>query len=353
MTDIQKTGAMTTDAARPRPYGRVFSGIQPTGNLTLGNYLGAIRSWVTLQRDYECIYCIVDWHALTVWQEPAELTRTTRQSAAALMACGIDPAAHILFNQSQNPDHVELAWIFNCVTRLGWLNRMTQFKEKAGKDRERASSGLFVYPNLMAADILAYKSTHVPVGEDQKQHLELARDIAEKFNTDWNRPGFLPTVEPLIPAAAARVMSLRDGTKKMSKSDPSDMSRINLDDDAEVIARKIRKAKTDAQPLPDTAAGCAERPEARNLATIYAALTDQSPDQAFAEIGGMGFAQFKPLLIDAAVARLAPVGQEMKRLLGDPAEIDRILADGGARARALSAPVLAEIRAILGLVRQS
>jgi tryptophanyl-tRNA synthetase len=329
---------------------RVFSGIQPTGNLTLGNYLGAIRNWAPLQKDYECIYCVVDQHALTVFQDPAGLREATRQVAAALIACGIDTDKHILFNQSQNPDHAELAWYFNCVARMGWLNRMTQFKEKAGSNKENASTGLFVYPNLMAADILAYRATHVPVGEDQKQHLELARDIAIKFNNDWNVPDFFPVIEPLILGEATRVMSLRDGTKKMSKSDPSDMSRINLTDTADEIAKKIKKAKTDPENLPTDKKGFAGRPEAENLVTIYAALTHQTVETALSEIGGSQFGAFKQILADAAVAHLEPITTEMNRLLEDRAEIDRILAKGGERAKALSAPILKEVRDTLGLV---
>ncbi len=338
----------TTPASLHKP--RIFSGIQPTGNLTLGNYLGAIRNWVPLQRDYECLYCVVDLHAITVFQDPATLREATRQVTAALIACGIDPTAHILFNQSLNPDHAELAWYFNCVARMGWLNRMTQFKEKAGANRENASTGLFVYPNLMAADILAYRATHVPVGEDQKQHLELARDIAIKFNNDWSAPDFFPVIEPLILGEATRVMSLRDGTKKMSKSDPSDMSRINLTDDADTIAKKIRKAKTDPDALPSERKGFAGRPEAENLVTIYAALTDRTVDAALAEIGGSQFGAFKQILADAAVAHLEPITTEMNRLLQDRGEIDRILIQGGQRARALSAPILKQVRETIGLV---
>lgn len=340
-----------TDAASPSKHiSRIFSGIQPTGNLTLGNYLGAIRNWVPLQNDFECLYCVVDLHAITVWQDPATLAEATRQVTAALIACGIDPKAHILFNQARNPDHAELAWYFNCVARMGWLNRMTQFKEKAGKNKENASTGLFVYPNLMAADILAYRATHVPVGEDQKQHLELARDIAMKFNNDWNVEDFFPVIEPLILGEATRVMSLRDGARKMSKSDPSDMSRINLTDDADLIAKKIRKAKTDPENLPTDKKGFEGRPEAENLVTIYAALTDQSVDAALSDIGGVQFGAFKQKLADAAVAHLEPITTEMNRLLSDRAEIDRVLADGGERARALSAPVLKDVRETIGLV---
>ena len=330
---------------------RIFSGIQPSGNLTLGNYLGAIRNWVGLQNEYECVYCLVDLHAITVWQDPAQLKRATREGAAALMAAGIDISRSVLFNQSQNPDHAELAWIFNCVARLGWLNRMTQFKEKAGKDRERASVGLYAYPCLMAADILAYKATHVPVGEDQKQHLELARDIALKFNNDWEKPDFFPVTEPLILGEATRVMSLRDGSKKMSKSDPSDMSRINLTDDSDLIESKIRKAKTDPEPLPEAKAGLESRPEAKNLVTIYAALNNQTIDQALAEIGGKQFSEFKKMLTEVAVGHLGPITSEIRRMMADPAEIDRILLKGAARAREMTAPVMKEVREVVGLIQ--
>lgn len=330
---------------------RIFSGIQPTGNLTLGNYLGAIRNWAALQDDYECIYCLVDMHAITLFQNPEELRRNTREVAAGLLACGIDPKKHILFNQSQNQDHAELAWIFNCVARMGWLNRMTQFKEKAGKNRENASTGLFVYPNLMAADILAYKATHVPVGEDQKQHLELARDIAAKFNNDWEKPDFFPLTEPLILGAATRVMSLRDGTKKMSKSDPSDMSRINMTDGPDAIAQKIRKAKTDPEALPSEKEGLDGRPEAQNLVNIYAALRGVDVATALAEVGGKQFSEFKPILSDVAVSVLGPIGEEMQRLLQDVAEIDRILCEGAERARAITNPIMREIREVIGFVQ--
>jgi len=350
MTDAS-SGSAPSNPSHANHTRRIFSGIQPTGSFTLGNYLGAIRNWVPLQQDFECLYCVVDLHALTVWQNPAELIEATRQSTAALIACGIDPKGHILFNQSQNPDHAELAWYFNCVARMGWLNRMTQFKEKAGKNRENASTGLFVYPNLMAADILAYRATHVPVGEDQKQHLELTRDIAIKFNNDWQAEDFFPVIEPLILGEATRVMSLRDGRSKMSKSDPSDMSRINLTDDADTIAKKIRKAKTDPENLPTSKDGFKDRPEAENLVTIYAALTDQSVDGALGEVGDSQFGAFKQRLADAAVAHLSPITDEMNRLLEDKAEIDRILADGSERARALSGPILSDVREKIGLIR--
>lgn len=348
-------GAASINAGRhfnglPQPLmSRIFSGIQPTGNLHLGNYLGALRNWVRLQGEYECLYCVVDMHAITVWQEPAALIANTREAAAAMLAAGVDPRANILFNQSQVAAHAQLAWIFNCVARLGWLSRMTQFKEKAGKSRENASVGLFAYPNLMAADILAYRATHVPVGEDQKQHLELARDIAQKFNNDFGVELF-PVVEPLIFGPATRVMSLRDGTKKMSKSDPSEYSRINLTDDADAIVLKIRKAKTDPAPLPATPEGLAERPEAANLLGIYAALADSDLDAACAMFAGRPFSAFKSDLADLAVAKLGPIAAEMSRLRGDPGYIDAVLADGAARARALAAPVMRDVYAAVGFL---
>ena len=329
---------------------RIFSGVQPTGNLHLGNYLGAIRNFVALQNDYECIYCVVDLHAITMWQDPTELRANTREVTAAFLAAGIDPKRNVIFNQSQNPSHAELAWIFNCVARMGWLNRMTQFKEKAGKHRENASVGLFAYPNLMAADILAYKSTHVPVGEDQKQHLELCRDIAQKFNHDFGVE-FFPVVEPLILGEATRVMSLRDGSKKMSKSDPSEFSRINLADDADTIAQKIRKAKTDPEPLPSDAAGLENRPEASNLVAIYAALAQKTEDETLGEIGGMQFSAFKQALTDLAVAELGPIGAEMQRIADDADYIDAVLRDGAARACAISGPILREVQDIVGFVQ--
>ena len=330
--------------------GRIFSGVQPTGNLHLGNYLGAIRNWVRLQNDFECIYCIVDLHAITVWQEPQQLRATTREVAAGLLAAGIDPNTSILFNQSQVPAHAELAWIFNCVARLGWLNRMTQFKEKAGKDRENVSAGLYVYPNLMAADILAYKATHVPVGEDQKQHLELARDIAQKFNHDYGTEYF-PLVEPLIFGEATRVMSLRDGMRKMSKSEPSEFSRINLTDTPDQIAQKLRKAKTDPLPLPETVAELESRPEADNLVGIFAALADKTREAVLAEFGGKSFSVFKDGLAALAIASLGPMADEMRRLMQDPAEIDRILRRGAERAQAMAAPHLREIQDLVGFLR--
>ena len=341
---------------------RVFSGMQPTGSLTLGNYLGAMVNWVAMQKTHDCIYCIVDLHAITVWQDPEELRQSIRRAAAAYIASGIDTTKSIVFNQSQVPEHSELAWVFNCVARLGWLDRMTQFKEKAGKDKERASVGLYAYPNLMAADILVYRATHVPVGEDQKQHLELARDIAQKFNIDYRDAivakgyadgVFFPLCEPIIQGPATRVMSLRDGTKKMSKSDPSDLSRINLTDDADTIARKIQKAKTDPEPLPTEMAGLDGRPEADNLTGIYAALLGTTQEAVLGQFGGGQFSIFKKALAEVAVEKLSPITSEMTRLLADPAEIDRVLADGSRRARAIAAPIMAETKDLLGLIRSS
>jgi len=329
---------------------RIFSGVQPTGDLHLGNYLGAIRNWVRLQDDYECLFCVVDMHAITAWQDPAALRASTFEVACALLAAGIDPKRHILFNQSQVTAHAELAWIFNCVARMGWLNRMTQFKEKAGKNSENVSVGLFAYPNLMAADILLYKATHVPVGDDQKQHLELTRDIAQKFNNDFKTDMF-PVVEPLIFGAGTRVMSLRDGTKKMSKSDPSALSRITMTDDADTIAKKIRKAKTDTEALPDTDKGFEGRPEAANLMGIYAALSDTGLDDVCAKFGGEQFSTFKQHLADLAVAKLAPIQDEMRRLMADPGHVKGVLADGAVRARALAEPILAEVKDTVGFLR--
>jgi len=329
---------------------RVFSGIQPSGGLTLGNYLGAMKRFVDMQDDgAETLYCMVDLHAITVWQDPAKLARATRELCAGYLASGLDPARSILFNQSQVPEHAQLAWIFNCVARMGWMQRMTQFKDKAGKNAQNASLGLFAYPALMAADILAYHATHVPVGEDQKQHLELTRDIAAKFNHDYE-VDFFPLTEPVIEGAATRVMSLRDGSKKMSKSDPSDMSRINLTDDADTIAKKIRKAKTDPEPLPAEVERLEGRPEARNLVNIYAALSGQNVEQVMRDCGGRSFSEFKPMLADLAVETLAPISSEMARLMQDEAEIDRILADGAARARAIATPILRETYRIVGMV---
>lgn len=328
---------------------RIFSGVQPTGSLHLGNYLGAIRNWARLQDEFEAIYCVVDLHAVTAPHDPKELSRATREVTAGLIASGIDPARSIIFNQSMVPEHAELSWLFNCVARLGWLNRMTQFKEKAGKNRDQASVGLYAYPVLMAADILAYKATHVPVGEDQKQHLELTRDIAQSFNSTYGLD-FFPLPEPQIFGSATRVMSLRDGTKKMSKSDESDYSRINMTDGADEIAQKIRKARTDPDPLPGTVDGLAQRPEALNLVSIYAALEDIEIDQVIQEYQGQGFSTFKKALADLAVVRLGPVGNEMKRLTAESGEIDKVLADGAERATQLSRPIVAEVREIMGFL---
>ncbi|MBT3660542.1 MAG: tryptophan--tRNA ligase [Rhodospirillaceae bacterium] len=330
---------------------RIFSGVQPTGNLHLGNYLGAIRNWVRLQADFDdCLFCVVDLHAITVWQEPDALRANTRETAAAMIAAGVDSARNIIFNQSQVTAHAELAWIFNCVARLGWLERMTQFKEKAGKDKARASVGLYAYPNLMAADILAYKGTHVPVGEDQKQHLELARDIAAKFNHDYGTE-FFPIVEPLIFGAATRVMSLKDGAKKMSKSDPSDNSRINMTDSIDDIAKKIRKARTDPEPLPGDIKGLEDRPEAANLVGIYAALEDTTADEVLERFDGEGFGAFKPALADLAVEKLSPIQDEMRRLMDAPDHIDQVLRTGAEKAAALAAPVMAEVQELVGFLK--
>src|SRR5712672_4745152 len=345
---------VTTGAAAPNPHlapyaarglkGRILSGVQPTGNLHLGNYLGAIRNFARLQNDYDCLYCVVDLHAITQPQDPKLLASQTREIAAAFLAAGVDGKKQIIFNQSMVPAHAQLAWVFNGVARVGWMNRMTQFKEKAGKDRENASLGLYAYPALMAADILIYKATHVPVGEDQKQHLELTRDIATKFNNDFNAPDFFPITEPLIFGAATRVMSLRDGTKKMSKSDPSDYSRINLTDDADAIAQKIRKARTDPEALPHEEKGLESRPEADNLVGIFAALANKTKAEVLHDFGGAQFSTFKAALVDLAVARLGPIGTEMKRLMQDPAHLDGVLVDGANRARAIAAETMGAVK---------
>jgi len=333
---------------------RIFSGIQPSGGFTLGNYLGAIKNWVSLQKDFECIYCLVDLHAITMWQEPKDLLANTRLGAAALLAAGIDPKKHILMNQSAVPAHTQLAWVFNCVARMGWMSRMTQFKEKAGKDRDNASLGLLAYPSLMAADILVYKATHVPVGEDQKQHLELTRDIAQKFNHDY-KVDFFPITEPLIFGEATRVMSLRDGSKKMSKSDPSDYSRINLTDNADDIAQKIKKAKTDPEPVPDAPPkdddARAKRPEAYNLMGIYAALADTTMADVAKEHGGKQFSAFKNALTDVAVAKLGPMTAEIRRLTADPGAVDAVLRDGARRAEALAQPIIEDVYRIVGFLK--
>ncbi|GAB1580640.1 tryptophan--tRNA ligase [Phyllobacterium phragmitis] len=347
----------------------VFSGVQPTGNLHLGNYLGAIKRWVDLQDSHDCIYCVVDMHALTVNPDPVDLMVSTREVTAAFLAAGIDPKKHIVFNQSRVRQHAELAWVFNCIARMGWLNRMTQFKDKAGKDRENASAGLFVYPSLMAADILVYRATHVPVGEDQKQHLELTRDVAQKFNNDYSDriaslgigvemavgdetvSGFFPLAEPLIGGPATRIMSLRDGTKKMSKSDPSDLSRINLVDDTDTIAKKIRKAKTDPEALPSDVEGLANRPEADNLVGIFAALSGTDKAAVIRDFGGRQFSDFKPALADLAVARLSPITGEMRRISADKAYVDAVLKDGGERAGVIAETTMRHVRDIIGFLQ--
>ncbi|GAA6211496.1 tryptophan--tRNA ligase [Hyphomicrobiales bacterium 4NK60-0047b] len=338
---------------------RVFSGVQPTGNLHLGNYLGAITKFVALQESHECLYCVVDLHAITVWQDPKELAGNIREVTAAFIASGIDPKKQIIFNQSQVSGHAELAWVLNCVARMGWLNRMTQFKEKAGKHKENASVGLFTYPNLMAADILLYHATHVPVGEDQKQHLELARDIAQKFNVDFadtiieasfEDGTFFPQPEPLIQGPATRVMSLRDGSKKMSKSDPSEMSRITMTDNADTIAKKIRKAKTDPDALPSETDGLKDRPEANNLVGIYAALKGVSKEDVLKDHGGAQFSTFKPALAELAVEKVSPIANEMQKLLNEPAELDAILKDGANRAHTIADPIMKKTKEIVGFI---
>jgi tryptophanyl-tRNA synthetase len=330
---------------------RVFSGMQPTGGLHLGNYLGALKKFVALQADYECIYCVVDLHAITVDPDPKTLAGNCREVAAAFIAAGVDPLRSIVFVQSAVRAHAELAWIFNCVARMGWLERMTQFKDKAGKQAERMSVGLFDYPVLQAADILAYKATHVPVGEDQKQHLELSRDIAQKFNNDFDAETFFPLPEPLIQGPGARIMSLRDGAKKMSKSDPSDMTRINLTDDADAILQKFKKATTDAHPLPETLEGLEGRPEVQNLVGIYASLSDMAPGDVLKAFGGKGFGAFKPALAELAVEKLSPIAAEQRRLLGDTAELDRILRANAERADAIAEPIMDDVRRIVGFWR--
>jgi tryptophanyl-tRNA synthetase len=347
---------------------QVFSGVQPTGNLHLGNYLGAIRKFVALQNEHDCIFCVVDLHSITAQLVHEDLKAQTRSIAAAFIASGIDPVKHVVFNQSSVSGHAELAWIFNCVARIGWMNRMTQFKDKAGKDRENASLGLLAYPSLMAADILLYRATHVPVGDDQKQHLELTRDIAQKFNIDFSErikaaglgvdmmvgeekvTGYFPMTEPLIDGPAPRVMSLRDGSRKMSKSEPSDLSRINMTDDADTIVKKIRKAKTDPAPLPETLEELKARPEADNLVGIFAALSDRTREDVLGEYGGQQFSVFKPALAELAVTVLAPITTEMQHLMGDPSHIDGILKDGSQRANAIAQKTLADVREIIGFL---
>jgi tryptophanyl-tRNA synthetase len=337
---------MTTRAHEPL----VFSGMQPTGNLHLGNYLGAIRNWLKLQEQYRCIYCMVDMHAITADFDPKQLAQATREVMAAYIASGVDPKRSIVFAQSQVREHAELAWVFNCVARVGWLNRMTQFKDKAGKNAEKMSVGLYTYPVLMAADILLYRGTHVPVGDDQKQHVELARDIAQKFNNDFGVPDFFPIPEPIIQGPATRIMSLRDGKAKMSKSDPSDYSRINLTDDADAIATKFRKAKTDPLPMPEAEKELDERPEADNLVSIYAAFADKGKQAVLDEFKGGQFSTFKGALAELVVSKLSPIADEMRRLLADPAELDRLMLKGADGARAIAAPVMADVRRVVGWV---
>jgi tryptophanyl-tRNA synthetase len=339
-----------TDQA-PAPYAgpeRVLSGVQPTGDLHLGNYLGALVKFARLQHEIDTFIFVADMHAITEFQDPAKLKNQVREIAAAYLATGLDPKVATIFAQSAVPEHAELAWVFNCVARLGWVDRMTQFKDKAGKHKERSSVGLYTYPVLQAADILIYKATKVPVGEDQRQHLELTRDIAQKFNNDFAAPGYFPLPEALTQGPGARVMSLRDGSAKMSKSDPSDQSRINLTDDADAIANKIRKARTDPDALPETAEGLEGRAEAKNLVAIYAALAGTTEAAVLTEFAGQGFGAFKPKLADLAVSVMGPIGGEMRRLLADPAEIDRILGAGAARARELAAPTMAEVKKLVG-----
>ena len=338
---------------------RVFSGVQPTGNLHLGNYLGAIKRFVEMQASYSCIYCVVDLHAMTLPHDPAQLARTTREVTAAFLACGIDPKANIVFNQSRISEHAELTWILDCVARVGWLERMTQFKEKAGKGRENASVGLYNYPVLMAADILIYKATHVPVGDDQKQHLELARDIAQKFNNDFaasiaghgHGDAFFPQPEPLIMGPATRVMSLRDGSKKMSKSDTSENAYIALTDDADTILQKVRKAKTDPEPLPSEIEGLKGRAEADNLVGMFAALADETKTDVLQRFGGGQFSAFKTALAELTIEKLKPIRAEIKRLDSEPAYVDSVLADGAAKARAIARPNMDALKDILGLLR--
>jgi tryptophanyl-tRNA synthetase len=329
---------------------RIFSGVQPTGKLHLGNYLGAIRNWVRMQGQAQCIYCVVDLHAITEGHDPAALRNNTREVAASLLAAGIDPKGSILFAQSTVPAHAELAWIFNCIARLGWLNRMTQFKDKAGKDRENARVGLYVYPNLMAADILVYRARRVPVGDDQRQHLELSRDIAQSFNSQFGVEYF-PLPEAVVLGVATRVMNLRDGTSKMSKSDPSDYTRINLTDPPDLISQKIKKARTDPEPLPGTVEGLETRAEAKNLVGIFAALADKTPAEVLKEFDGAQFSKFKDALADLAISKLSPITGEMRRLLADPGYVEGILRDGAARAGAIATPILAEVHDIVGFLK--
>ena len=332
-----------------KPTKRILSGVQPSGDLHLGNYLGAIKNFVALQKEYECFFCVVDLHAITVWQDPKVLANKTREVTAAFIASGIDPIKNNIFVQSQVPQHAQLGWLFNCVARMGWLNRMTQFKDKAGKNSENVSVGLFSYPTLMAADILIYLATHVPVGDDQKQHLELTRDIAQKFNNDFDTD-FFPIPEPLILGEATRVMSLRDGSKKMSKSDPSDYSRIMLTDSADNITQKIRKAKTDPKPLPENITELNSRPEAQNLISIFASLQENSIEKIVSEYAGKEFSIFKKDLADLAASKLEPISGEINKLMGDTSHLDSILKDGKEKAIAVAEPVLEKTKEIIGFL---
>lgn len=329
---------------------RVFSGIQPTGIPHLGNYLGAIRHWVDIQQGNECIYCLVDMHALTVWQDPVALKKQVVEQTAILLAAGIDTDKHILFNQSAVSAHARLAWIFNCVARIGWMNRMTQFKDKAGKNREAHSAGLYVYPNLMAADILAYKATCVPVGEDQRQHIELTNDIAQKFNHDYGKE-FFSEVEGFIPTTSARVMNLRDGSKKMSKSDPSEQGRIELLDEDDIIANKIKRAKSDSEPLPLKKVDLENRLEALNLVSIYAVMANQDVDDVLQEFGGQGFSKFKTALADVLIANIAPIREETKKLLADKAYLHKVLKQGAVKATAIAEPIVSEVESMVGFIK--
>ena len=344
MTDTSSQDA-TSSYGGPE---RVFSGMQPTGDLHLGNYLGALTKFVRLQDDHDCLFCIVDLHAVTVWQDPKILADNTRQIASAYLAAGVDPKKAIIYPQAMVKAHTELAWFFNCIARVGWLARMTQFKDKAGKNSQAVSVGLYDYPVLQAADILAFKATHVPVGEDQKQHLELSRDIAQKFNNDYNVPNFFPLPEPLIKGPGAKIMSLRDGSKKMSKSDPSDQSRINLTDDADTIAKKIRKARTDPGAIPEHMSELEDRPEVKNLVGIYAALSGRSDQQVLDQFCGQGFGVFKPALADLAVEKLQPITRRMRGFLDNPGDVDAVLKQGAEAADAISAPILDDVRKVMG-----
>ena len=328
----------------------VFSGVQPTGNLHLGNYLGALKNFVSLQKEMECIYCVVDLHAITIFQNPKELKNNVLETVASFLATGLNPEKSVIFNQSSVSGHAELAWIFNCVSRIGWLNRMTQFKDKAGSDKEKASVGLYIYPNLMASDILLYKATHVPVGADQKQHLELSRDIAQKFNNDFNCKDFFPLPEPLIPKNVSRIMSLRDGTKKMSKSEESDYSRINLKDTADEINKKIKKAKSDSEQIPDNLEKLEKKPEALNLINIYSEISKKNQSKVLEEMSGKEYSFLKTKLAELLISEITPVGKEIKKLLNDKAHLRQILKKGSEKANIIAEENLKNIREKVGLI---